>query len=111
MAHRYDPDDPHQQAVREAWAALRGSGDAEPLQKLGILRAGQDLRDAFRAYHTQKQSVAVLDTLIRNGTADPSLGYDLKRLRRDRRQAAAAAKVASRAIDRLPVAKPDHVSG
>lgn len=109
LGREYDPNDERQQAEREARAALHGSGDAAPMQALGMMRPGQDVRDAWRTYHTQQQSVNVLDTMIRNGTADPKLGYDLKLLRRDRKQAAAAAEVAGRVIDRLPVNKPSGI--
>lgn len=109
----YDPNNPEHvarsQAESEAWTMLRARGDAAPLQKLGIARPGADIRAAFRNKHTQKQSVKVLEDAIRRGTADPDLGYDLERLRRDLNDAKAALRAAQRTLDQLPDVKPEGI--
>lgn len=110
----YDPDDEQQQAVREAWGMLRARGDIAPLQALGIVRAGADMRAAFRTKHRLRQNVKVLEDSIRRYTADPDLNPDptgegMKQLRREVKMYKAALVEAVKVIDRLPDVKPEGV--
>ena len=79
------------------------------LQELGMVREGADVRAAFRHKHTQQRSVKTLQKRMRRGTVDPGLGYLLKLLRRELKEAKAAAVAASRAIQRLPDVRPEGI--
>ena len=79
-------------------------------QEFGIVGAGAHARAVFCNKHTQRQSVMVLEAMIRNGTADSRLCHDLRLLRRELEDAQAAA-AAQRVSDRLLDVKLEGAHG